>query len=70
MKRSSATCTSGQESPSTWVVDPDVEAIRVFRRSGEGFERPHELGAERGDTLTTPILPGFELALARVFEGS
>ena len=53
-----------------WVVDPDVEAIRVFRRSGEGFERPHELGAERGDTLTTPILPGFELALARVFEGS
>jgi Uma2 family endonuclease len=50
-----------------WVVDPVVDTIRVFRRSGEGFDRPRELSAETGDILTTPLLQGLETALARVF---
>ena len=49
------------------VVDPDVDAIRVFRRQGKGFDRPVELSAEAGDVLTTPLLPGLQLPLARVF---
>jgi Uma2 family endonuclease len=50
-----------------WVVDPDLDAIRVYRRSTEGFDRPFELSAEAGDVLSTPLLPGLEIPLARVF---
>ena len=50
-----------------WVVDPDLDAIRVYRRSTEGFDRPFELSAEAGDVLSTPLLAGLEIPLARVF---
>jgi Uma2 family endonuclease len=50
-----------------WVVDPDVDAIRVFRRSSERLSRPVELSTEAGDVLTTPLLPGLEIPLSRVF---
>jgi Uma2 family endonuclease len=50
-----------------WVVDPDVDAIRVFRRSSRGFDRPVELSAEAGDILATPLLPGLDIPIARVF---
>jgi Uma2 family endonuclease len=50
-----------------WVVDPELDAIRVNRRSGERFERPVELSSEAGDVLTTAHLPGLDLPLSRVF---
>ncbi len=50
-----------------WVVDPDLDAIRVYRRSTEGFDRPVELSAEAADMLATPLLAGLEIPLARVF---
>ena len=50
-----------------WVVDHDLDVIRVYRRGGEQFGRPRELSAEAGDTIVTDVLPGFELSLARVF---
>jgi Uma2 family endonuclease len=52
-----------------WVVDPELDAIRVYRRSGDRFERAQELTAERGDVLTTSLLPGLEIALPQVFAG-
>ena len=50
-----------------WIVDPDLDAIRVYRRLGNRFERPLELSAEAGDVLTTPLLSGIEVPIARVF---
>ena len=50
-----------------WIVDPDIEVVRVQRRSGDSFARPIELSRETGDILTTPLLPGLELPLARIF---
>jgi len=50
-----------------WVVDPELDAIKVYRRVAEGFARVAELSAEAGDTLTTPLLPGFSVALEKVF---
>ena len=50
-----------------WTVDPMNDAIRVFRREGSRFGRPLELSREADDVLTTPLLPGLELPLARVF---
>jgi Uma2 family endonuclease len=50
-----------------WVVDPETDVVRVYRREGEGFGRVTELSRESGDTLTTPLLPGLELPLVRIF---
>ena len=51
-----------------WVVDPELDVIRVYRRTDTGFDRPIELAKETADTLSTPLLPGLEVPLARVFE--
>jgi len=53
-----------------WVVDPDVDVVRVYRRAGTVFGRPIELTREAGDVLTTPLLPGFELPLERTLRES
>jgi Uma2 family endonuclease len=50
-----------------WIVDPDVDRVRVYRRDGDAFGRAIELSREHGDTLTTPLLPALEMPLARIF---
>ena len=51
-----------------WVVDPELDRVTVYRRTAEGmFPRGGVLTAERGDTLTTPQLPGFEMGLRGLF---
>jgi len=50
-----------------WVVDPELDVIRLYRRDGERFARPAELSAEAGDVLTTTLLPGLALELVDVF---
>jgi Uma2 family endonuclease len=50
-----------------WVVDPELDRVRVYRREGEGFGRAVELSVEAGDVLTTPLLPGLALPLSRLF---
>ena len=50
-----------------WVVDPDIDVIRVYRRDVDGFSRARELTAEAGDVLTTPPFDGLELPLERIF---
>ena len=50
-----------------WVVDPELDAIRVYRRAGDRFDRAVELTCERNDVLTTRLLPGLEIVLTRVF---
>ncbi len=50
-----------------WVVDPEIDAVRVYRWEGDRFGRPAEHSREAGDVLTTPLLPGLEIPLARVF---
>jgi Uma2 family endonuclease len=51
-----------------WLVDPELDLIKVLRRGEDSsFRRVAELTAEDGDTLTSPLLPGFALALAEFF---
>jgi Uma2 family endonuclease len=52
-----------------WVIDPAIEAVRMYGRTsgGTGFARPIELSRERGDELSTPLLPGFTPTVDRVF---
>jgi Uma2 family endonuclease len=51
-----------------WVVDPEIDAVRVYRREGDRFARPIELSREAGDVMTTALLPGLEILLVRVFK--
>ena len=50
-----------------WVVDPKAEVVRIYRRSGEVFGRVLELSRKANDVLTTPLLPGLDMPLARIF---
>jgi len=50
-----------------WIVDPEREVIHVFRRHANALADPEEFSRERGDIVTTPMLPGLEVPLARVF---
>ena len=51
-----------------WVIDPELNTIKVYRRVQDAFARVAELSAEHADMLTTPLLPGFSVTLAEVFE--
>ena len=52
-----------------WLVDAEFETIKVYRWAGEsGRVEPELYELERGDLLTTPLLPGLELPLRAVFE--
>ena len=51
-----------------WVVDPELDAIKVYRRGEQNtFVRVEELTLEHEDVLTTPLLPGWSAPLAGVF---
>ncbi len=51
-----------------WIVDPELETVKIFRHAEQGYARPVELGKEAKDVVTTEILPGFALALTEIFE--
>jgi Uma2 family endonuclease len=52
-----------------WMVDPYRRAIAVCRQTAPGeLERAIELTAAAGDVLASPLLPGFSVPLAVVFE--
>lgn len=51
-----------------WVIEPDTDTIVVHRHDGERYRPMEELTAERGDTLTTPLLPGLQAPLHRIFK--
>ena len=51
-----------------WLVDPEAETVKVFRRrEGGGYGRPLLLSAWEGDRIESPLLPGLEIPLVAVF---
>jgi Uma2 family endonuclease len=50
-----------------WVVDPELDLVRIYRREAEGFSRAIEVSRDAGDVLATPLLPGLDLPLTRIF---
>jgi len=54
--------------PELWLVDTAAEAVLVFRRSKRDaptFDVALELGV--GEALASPLLPGFALAVGKLF---
>ena len=56
------------EVPEYWIVDPELETVKIFRLSDEGgFDEPKTIARERGESLETPLLPGLTLSLETLF---
>jgi len=54
-----------------WIVDPDRNNIAVYRRADDGsFPRAITLAATDAAPLATPLLPGWQLSLERLFATS
>jgi len=51
-----------------WIIDPELELIKVYRMGVAGFIRVAELSVEQGGTLTTPLLPELIIPLSEIFE--
>ena len=51
-----------------WVVDPEIDTIRVYRRDGDTVARVIELSADACDSFTTHLLPGLVIPLSRVLQ--
>jgi Uma2 family endonuclease len=51
-----------------WILDPRWKTAQVLERASEGLRRKSQLSAAAGDVLTSPLLPGFEIALAEIFD--
>ena len=51
-----------------WAIDPELDTIKVCRRVDERYRRAEELSLENHDILTTPLLPGLEMPLTKIFE--
>jgi Uma2 family endonuclease len=50
-----------------WIVDPELDTIKVYRHADERYTRVAELSLENKDVLTTPLLPGLKMPLSRIF---
>lgn len=50
-----------------WIVDPVIEAVKIYRRIAEGFTRVAEISNETGGVIETPLLAGFTLDVSVVF---
>ena len=49
-----------------WIIDPDANTIRVYRRQANALALVTELAAAAQDTATTPILPGLTIDLRKI----
>ena len=54
--------------PEYWVVDPELETLKIWRLIDARYERIADLSAEAGDRLATPLFAGLEIGLAEIFE--
>jgi Uma2 family endonuclease len=52
----------------SWIVDPEIDFVRIYQRRGDRFERPIELSREAGDVVRTPLLPQLEITLTGIFK--
>jgi Uma2 family endonuclease len=51
-----------------WIVDPELEAVKIYRLTDQRYVRAAELSRESGDTFATPLLPGLQMPLSSLFD--
>jgi len=50
-----------------WIVDPDLALVKIYRMADGRYAKAEEVAQERGETLTTALLPGLDISLTEVF---
>ncbi len=50
-----------------WIVDPQIDRVKIYRRVGDAFDRAIEISTDTGGTITSPLLPEFALDVNLVF---
>ena len=50
-----------------WIVDPRSNTVIIHRRAADGSFPKAQLLPSDGESLTTPLLPGFVLSLKKLF---
>jgi len=53
--------------PEYWIIDPELETVKIYRLTDQGYTRTAELSLEANATLTTPLFPNWELSLQQLF---
>ena len=61
-RRSNGGSTSASAWPRYWVVDPELDEIKVYRLADGRFTRVAELSLERDETLVSPLFPDWPSA--------
>jgi len=51
-----------------WIVDPDLALVKIYRLTDGRYGRAEERAQERGETVTTALLPGLDISLTELFE--
>src|SRR5438094_7241370 len=52
--------------PECWIVDPDQQAVEVYRLTRQVYELAQTLRDQ--ESVTSPLLPGFALAVGELFQ--
>ena len=52
--------------PECWIVDPDQQAVEVYRLTRQVYELAQTLRDQ--ESVTSPLLPGFALAVRELFQ--
>ena len=50
-----------------WIVDPELDLVKIYRREGGKFVRVGECSREQGEAVETPLLPGVQITLEELF---
>jgi Uma2 family endonuclease len=50
-----------------WIVDPELETIKVMELGASGYEPPREVALERAEHISSRVLPGLHLPLDQIF---
>lgn len=50
-----------------WIVDPELESVKIYRRTGDAFAPAEIVSTESGGAITTPLLPGFSIDVTTIF---
>lgn len=50
-----------------WIVDPELESVKIYRPTEQGYTRAAELSVEAKHTLNSPLIPGLQISLSEIF---
>ena len=50
-----------------WIIDPEIDTVKVYQMVDHTYTQALELTLEAQDRVTSPMFPGWELPLKKLF---